>query len=702
MRARSLDEHVGRVLGRRYRLVAPIGSGGSARVYLAEDLSLHRRVAVKLLHAGLAADPRFARRFESEARSSAQLNHPHILAVYDWSDTDPAYLVSELLEGGSLRSMLDGPAPLATRSPGEANRTTLSLSQALMVGLQAAQGLAYAHERGFVHRDIKPANLLFDDAARLRIADFGIARAVAEANWTEPEGALVGTARYAAPEQATADVVDGRADVYGLALSLVEAVTGSVPLTAPTALSTMLLRQDTNLEVPSELGPLAPVLAAAGRAAPGERIDAATLARGLHRAASSLPRPKRLPLVPIDVTELAVHDAEGDGADPEATIDTAGTIVLGERPIDLRAEATGVLPATNDNAPVDVSTMATSVHRAVEPARGATHHTAEMVVEPGGDGRYDDDDDDDVIETEDVRRRWPFVVLLLVLIAGAAVAYKGRDLAPGDIGEVFATPTHPMGTFVGQDIASVRRDIELNNWLVEVDDTVRQDGSVPGEVLAQSPEPGVEYEEGLIVTLVVSAGLELRTVPTLVGLQQVDAAQALDDVKLVVGTVTEVDDEEIPVGQVVAASVEPETELETGSAVDLTVSRGPAPRTIPAIQGLDVAGAQQAIEAVQLVFVGGEESSRDVPEGEIISVTPAVGTTVERGSEVTVVFSTGKPFVTVPDVTGMSAADAADALQAAGFWVQDTEGPPNSEVLATNPPAGESHREGTAVVIFTR
>ncbi len=293
-------------------------------------------------------------------------------------------------------------------------------------------------------------------------------------------------------------------------------------------------------------------------------------------------------------------------------------------------------------------------------------------------------------------------MLLLLLVAGAGVAYKGRDLPAGDLTDLFATPTHPMGTFVGQDIASVLRDIELNNWLVEVDDTVRQDGSVPGEVLAQTPEPGVEYEEGLTVTLVVSAGVELRSVPTLVGLQFTEAEAAITDAFLVVGTVAEVDDEEIPVGEVVAVSVEPEAVLETGSSIDLTVSRGPAPRTVPPIQGLDAVGAQAAVESVQLVFVGGEESSRDVPEGEIISVTPEVGTTVERGSEVTVVFSTGKPFVTVPNVTGMSAAEAADALQAEGFWVQDTEGPPNSEVLATNPPAGETVREGSSVIIFTR
>ncbi len=652
-------------------------------------------MAVKLLHAGLAADPRFARRFESEARSSAQLNHPHVLAVYDWSDTDPAYLVSELLEGGSLRSLLDGP------DPSQKSETTLTPSQALMVGLQAAQGLAYAHERGFVHRDIKPANLLFGLDGRLRIADFGIARAVAEAAWTEPEGALVGTARYAAPEQASAQAVDGRADVYGLALSLVEAVTGEVPLTAPTALSTMLLRQDSDLDTPSVLGPLVSVLNAAGTADPAKRIDAATFARGLHQAASSLPRPQRLDLVPIQIAALPAEGGDLRSSD-EASIDDVGTIVLPDDNIDLRGDVTQQLSVPDDMAldAASVASMPTSVHRAID--HEAVAESASATGEATGGESFDDDDDGEVIEVEDVRRRWPFVVLLLMLVVGAAVVYKGRDLAPDEIKGVFATPTHPMGTFVGQDIDSVRRDIELNNWLVEVDDTIRQDGSEPGEVLSQSPEPGVEWEEGLTVTLVVSAGLELRTVPELVGLQQEVAEAAIEDVFLTVGRVTEVDDEEVPIGQVMSASIEPGAELESGSAIDLTVSRGPAPRLVPPIQGLDSAGAQLAIELEGLVFVPVEESSREVAEGGIISVTPEPGSTVERGTEITVVFSTGKPFVAVPNVIGMSAGEAADILESAGFFVSDTEGPPNSEVLATNPPQGESHREGTSIVIFTR
>ena len=212
-------DRVGQVLGGRYRLLAPVGTGASASVYLADDVTLRRRVAVKILHDALAEDEAFLRRFRAEAHAAAALNHPHVVAIYDWGqdpDTNIPYLVTEYLGGGSLRAMLDAGPPL-------------SLAQTLLVGLETARGLEYAHRRGFVHRDIKPANLLFDEDARLRIADFGLARALAEANWSEPAGALAGTARYASPEQARGNPLDGRSDVYSLACTLYELVFGLPP-----------------------------------------------------------------------------------------------------------------------------------------------------------------------------------------------------------------------------------------------------------------------------------------------------------------------------------------------------------------------------------------------------------------------------------------------------------------------------------------
>ena len=196
-----LADRVGRVLGGRFRLVSPIGSGASAHVFLAHDVVLGRRVAVKVLHPALAGDVPFLRRFRAEAQAAATLNHPHITQIFDWGeDDDGPYLVLEYLGGGSLRDMLDA-------------GHRLSPAQAAAVGAQAADALDYAHRRGLVHRDVKPANFLFEEEGRLRIADFGLARALSEAAWTEPIGAMLGTARYASPEQVEGRRVDGRAAV---------------------------------------------------------------------------------------------------------------------------------------------------------------------------------------------------------------------------------------------------------------------------------------------------------------------------------------------------------------------------------------------------------------------------------------------------------------------------------------------------------
>ncbi|HVL03819.1 MAG TPA: serine/threonine-protein kinase, partial [Acidimicrobiales bacterium] len=292
MATSRLTEQIGRVLGGRYRLSAALGSGASAQVYLADDVTLRRRVAVKVLHPALADDDAFLRRFRAEARAAAALNHPNLMAVYDWGEDDGPYLVLEFLGGGSLRAMLD-------------QGRRLTPSQALVVGLDTARALHFAHRRNFVHRDIKPANLLFGDDGRLRVADFGLARALSEAAWTEPGDGLVGTVRYAAPEQAKNGGVDGRADVYALALVLIEAVTGSVPLVADSSLATLAGRADTAVPVPPALGPLVPVLERAGQPDPAERPDAGELGQGLLAAARHLDRPDPLPLAgAIDLTTL--------------------------------------------------------------------------------------------------------------------------------------------------------------------------------------------------------------------------------------------------------------------------------------------------------------------------------------------------------------------------------------------------------------
>lgn len=319
MAAIRVLDRVGQVLGGRFRLLAPIGTGASASVYVAEDVVLRRRVAVKVLHAALADDEAFLRRFRAEAHAAAALNHPHIVAIYDWgqdADADAGaaragghggipFLVTEYLGGGSLRSMLDASGPLTP-------------AQALLVGLEAARGLEYAHRRGFVHRDIKPANLLFDEEARLRIADFGLARALAEAAWTEPMAAVLGTARYASPEQARGESLDGKSDVYSLALVIIEAVTGQVPFAADTTIGTLMARVNQSLRVPDALVALRAPLEWAGVPDPAQRPDAAEFGAALMAAAVDFDRP----------SPLVLAGMRGVGEPFSASVQPAGSFLV--------------------------------------------------------------------------------------------------------------------------------------------------------------------------------------------------------------------------------------------------------------------------------------------------------------------------------------------------------------------------------------
>ena len=292
MAGSTIADLVGRVLAGRYRLLGAIGTGASGRVYVADDVRLRRRVAVKVLHAALAEDAGFLRRFRSEAQLAASLHHPNVMAVYDWGEDGVPFMVLELLSGGSLRSMLDA-------------GTRLTPAQAAHVGGQVAAALDYSHSRGLVHRDIKPANLLFDEHGIVRVADFGLARALAEASWTEPAGTMLGTARYAAPEQATGAPLDGRADLYATGLVLVEAVTGTVPLVADSPLGTLGLRQASAVDIPDALGVLKTSLARVCAAEPADRFAAAEDFRAaLAEAAESLPPPGPLRLAGLgDVSE---------------------------------------------------------------------------------------------------------------------------------------------------------------------------------------------------------------------------------------------------------------------------------------------------------------------------------------------------------------------------------------------------------------
>ena len=714
-----MTERVGLVLGGRYRLVTPIGRGASAQVFLADDLVLRRRVAVKLLHVALATDEVFLRRFRAEAQSAAALNHPHIMAVHDWGNDDEPYLVMEYLSGGSLRGMLD---------PG----VLLSPAQTVQVGIDAARGLAYAHRRGFIHRDIKPANLLFDDEARLRIADFGLARALAEAAWTEPAGAVLGTARYASPEQAQGLTLDGRSDVYSLALVLVEAATGRVPFTADTPLGTLMARVDQPLPVDPWLGALAEPLQAAGAPDPADRPDAATFVELLGEAAARLERPEPLPLAGTGVrgpavdpdadptvvgspeTRSALDDptplARPTRADRRRARRRARDAARAEREAEAR-RAAAAEPSDRvirRETPASTELAGPLVLHSAEPSEAVSSVGPVSLFDQdasGGPALFDQDASDHGRKTRSgaptsasttkggPRRRRVSRLLAALAVCAAVIA--------GVTAWQTQTAVPEVPTVVGGSVDDAEARLAREGWEVIVSEE-RAPDTVAGEVLAQTPAPGTGLAAGEAVRLRVSLGPPLVEVPAdLAGLSLEEATARMAAQELTLAVAREDWHEEVPAGAVIGLGDGVDGEVEQGSEVPVVVSIGPAPRVVPDLAGKTLAEATADLEAMGLAVEGAEDWSERVPAGQVMQVRPAPGEWIARGEAVTVIVSKGPELIAVPRVAGMTPAAAADAIEAEGLCVSGTNGPPNREVQGTVPSSGTEVRPGSCVTLVT-
>ncbi|MFN8053126.1 MAG: protein kinase [Acidimicrobiales bacterium] len=687
----------GSIVADRYRIIAPLGGGASANVYLADDLQLGRRVAVKVLREALAQDAAFLKRFRAETMSVAALNHPNIMHVYDSGEhregtaTPIPFLVMEFVGGGSLRAVLDaGPA--------------FSPSQALVMGLDAARGLEYAHQQGFVHRDIKPANLLFGEEGRLRIADFGLARALAEATWTEPEGILLGTAKYSAPEQALGRPVDGRSDVYSLALVLVEAVTGVVPFARDTIQGTLMARTERDLEVPRSLGRLAPVLERAGRLDPELRPDAGELVIAFYAASEDMERPKPIKLpgaIPVSALESLVAAAEPAAA-VAPTADAATTTATDEFPTVDRGDDVTLIAAPDQTQVLrvgagggsDTGNVATAVRPSVAPAAGGGGIDIPLddsapPVSRGGD-EVDDDDE--------VEGRWTWMVasiLIVALLAGAASVWWFA----------IRIPTHSVIDASGLSVSEATRD--LVDLGFKVDTTfVRKDGTKRNEVVGQTPKAGTERQEGSKVVLTVSLGNTLVAVPELSS--AMSEATVLDTLKsagLKVGTKATPYDEVVPSGFLISALAETAPDatglVPKGTKVDLVVSAGPQPRTMPpGLVGQPIDSVTRQLAELKLGINVTEEFS-DQPIGTVLALNYADNAPVARDTVVEATVSKGPELFPIPNVIGQNGIQATKTLQNAGFGVAGITGSPTAPVVGVAPTVGEMHPKGTAVQILT-
>ena len=641
MRTSGVADLTGRVLAGRYRLVAPIGTGASGRVYAAWDVRLQRKVAVKVLHAALADDAGFLRRFGAEAQMAASLHHPNVVAVYDWGEDETPFMVLELLEGGSLRSLLD-------------RGQRLTPAQAAAVGRQVAAGLDYAHARGLVHRDVKPANLLFDEHGTVRVADFGLARALAEASWTEPAGAVLGTARYAAPEQVRG-VVDARSDEYSLALVLVEAVTGTVPFAADTSLTTLLARVERHLEVPAELGALAPVLERAGRAEPADRYpDARSFGAALAGAAGSLPPPDPITLAGPTSIDFDPHPTEIRPAPPPAPTPEPASGGGGRAPSNRWWRS----PCRRRRG--DPGALRYQLPAAVSRAR-----------EAGGAG-----------VPSGSFRSWCW--LSCWWRRARRPSPSPRPPAPG-----CGFPTWSGATRRRPSDAAAKVDLRVRTRPTPSDDPA-------GTVVRQDPAPGTLA--GRRVTLWLSDGPPPVDLPRVTGVAEAAARVALENAGFVVTTGRRTD-EDVPAGQVVGQ--QPSTERAApGSEIHLVISDGPRPVEVPNVVGESYDDAAEALTAKRFTVNRQDEYSDTVPAGRVIRHDPVAGADAPRDSTVILVVSLGPDRVIVGDYEGETVEDAVDALEEAGLQVDVVDYRPGRRVKHQDPPEGTKLRRNETVTLY--
>ena len=635
MTTSQLDPLLGRLVDGRYEVRSRIARGGMATVYLAHDQRLERRVAIKVMHGHLSDDATFKNRFVQEARSAARLAHPNVVSVFDQGqDSDMAYLVMEYLPGITLRDLLK-------------ERGRLTAQQVVDIMHSVLSGLAAAHRAGILHRDLKPENVLLADDGRIKIGDFGLARA-ASAN-TASGQALLGTIAYLSPELVTRGTADTRSDIYAIGIMIYEMLTGEQPFTG---------------EQPMQIA--------------------------YQHANDSVPYPSaKVPSVPTSLDELVLWATERD---PDMRPRDAG-VMLAQL---LEAERLmGITPTDRRGA----DTQAVTPLPAPEPAtallfdEAVTGHTS--VIE-GPPAELEQREDDDAVARLATKRRTrrrrgvllTVVVLLLALIGGGTAWWFGEG--PGAIVNV------PDVVSQSQDEATAA----LQGQGFTVEPQQANDLTVPaGTVLSTDPPGGQGLHKGDVVTLVVSSGPRQLPVPALAGVSEEEATTAIQSGSFTLGDVTRIFDADVPSGVVVSASLPdggelPATMSET-STIAMTVSLG----AIPNVVGLTVDEATAAAQDAGLALDRErEEWSDTVAAGVVLTqINPEAPATT--GDTVSVVVSKGPQPVAVPNVVGMTRDQAKAALAAVDLkWSYGLTTPlidqvPDEVTKVTN----QSDKEGALV-----
>ncbi|MEV7469340.1 Stk1 family PASTA domain-containing Ser/Thr kinase [Streptomyces kronopolitis] len=610
------DPLVGQLLDGRYRVQARIAAGGMATVYRATDTRLDRVLALKVMHPTLSTDGAFVDRFIREAKSVARLSHPNVVGVFDQgTDGTYVYLAMEYVAGCTLRDVLRERGALQPRA-------ALDILEPILAALGAA------HRAGLVHRDMKPENVLIGDDGRVKVADFGLVRAV-DTHTTASTGSVLGTVSYLAPEQMEHGTADARVDVYACGVVLYEMLTGTKPHTGGSVAQILYQHLHEDVLPPSGLVPgLAPqlddlVALACARDPQHRPQDAVALLSRAQEARAQLTE-AQLDVVPPQAREVPVG---GDGT-----------------------ERTDVIPRPDGAVPGAGEAELHRTSRLEVPPEERTTRLRPVPDEPAAPGR----------RGVPRRRRGLLTVVAAVLLAlglGAGVWYI-------NYGQFTAVPAV-------LDMPQAKAEKTLRDEGLGVKVVRGFSSNVDrGHVMKTDPATGKQIRGTGTVTLTVSRGPDHVTVPDLSGTPLADAKRKLRDLGLIPGTVTRAFDDEVAKGSVIRTDPPSGNERRPDTAVGLTISRG-APVDVPGVLGSERADAADTLRAAgfhvrfadQPVF-----STQD--KGTVARQNPAEGTRGGKGDTVTLTLSKGPEMVPVPDVTGKNVDDAKKQLTDLGFQVE--------------------------------
>jgi len=589
-----------------------------ADVYLCEDLTLGRRVALKVLSSRFARDQQFIERFRREAKAAAGLNHPNLVAIHDWGEIDGTYfIVMEYVEGETLKELVR-------------RRGRLNGSEALDIGLGLLAAVGYAHRHGVVHRDIKSQNILMDRSGTAKVTDFGIARA-GDSGMTEA-GSILGTAQYLAPEQARGEAVDERSDLYSVGIVLYEMLTGVVPFTGDTAVTVAMKHVNEVPPEPSEVIPGMPyalnqIVMKALAKDPALRYQTAEdFARDLRAAQLGGPvtaatydaaaaQTQLMTAPPADATQVMARPAGAPAAKRRRSRRTLWIVLL---LLAIIAASVGALLWTMSGERIDVPDVV-----------GRSQAQATKTLQDAGFKVNVKDTYSDDYSVGLVARQSPD---------------EGAQLKKGATVTIWVSrgaQTILLPDFRGRKAADVAAWLK-DNGLEGRPKKGPSDNYAEGRVYRQDPAADTELARGETVTYWVSSGAPPVKVPDLTGASRADAIAQLAALGLV-ANVTFEPSTTYDVDQVIRQDPGEGTEVDKGSAVDLVVSSGPpspspstgTPVEVPSVLYMDAATAQSTLVADGFVPFVKEKASSE-PAGTVIKQTPEAGTMAAEGSTVTI------------------------------------------------------------------